>query len=112
NDPSAGPASNGGLLESEARLTPLNTVFARLERVGKDELFLPGAPLNGQTFVINSLSLGYIHDFVRFGALNLGLGGLVGTYAFPATLNSSYGYRPTSFMVFARARLLHINFEP
>jgi hypothetical protein len=105
NDPSAGQASNGWLLESEARLTPVNTVFARLERVGKDELFLPGTPLYGQTFIINSLSVGYIHDFVRLGALRLGLGGLVSTYAYPATLNPAYGYRPTSFMVFARARL-------
>jgi hypothetical protein len=105
NDPSTGQASDGWLLESEARLTPTNTVFARLERVGKDELFLPGASLYGQMFVINSLSVGYIHDFVRLGALRLGLGGLVSTYAYPATLNPSYGYRPASFMVFARARL-------
>jgi hypothetical protein len=105
NDPSTGEASDGWLLESEARLTPVNTVFARLERVDKDELFLPGAPLYGQTFIINSLSVGYIHDFIRLGALDLGLGGLVSTYAYTATLNPSYGYRPTSFMVFARARL-------
>jgi hypothetical protein len=105
NEPSTGQASNGWLLESEARLTPAHTVFARLERVGKDELFLPGTPLYGQLFVINSLTVGYIYDFVRLGALNLGLGGLVSTYAYPATLNPSYGYRPTSFMVFVRARL-------
>jgi hypothetical protein len=105
NAPSSGPPSNGWLLESQVRLTPMHTVFARLERVGKDELFLPGSELFGRTFVVNKLTLGYICDFVHWGALNLGLGGLISTYSYPAELNASYGYRPTSFMVFARARL-------
>ena len=48
--------------------------------------------------------MGYIYDFPTLGAL-LGLGGLVSTYRYPATLNRGYGYRPTSFMVFMRARL-------
>jgi hypothetical protein len=105
NAPSSGEASNAWLLESEARLTPWHTVFARLERVGKDELFLPESALFGRTFIINKLTVGYIHDFVHWAALSLGLGGLISTYSYPAELNTSYGYRPTSFMVFARARL-------
>jgi hypothetical protein len=105
NAPSTGAATNGWLLESELRLTVAHTVFARLEHVGKDELFLPESPLFGETFLINKLSLGYVYDFVHLGALNLGIGGLVSTYSYPATLNPSYSYRPTSFMVFARARL-------
>jgi hypothetical protein len=105
NEPSSGPPSNGWLLESQVRLTPMHTVFARLERVGKDELFLPGTALFGRTFIVNKLSVGYICDFVHWDALNLGLGGLISTYSYPAELNASYGYRPTSFMVFVRARL-------
>jgi len=105
NVPSAGAPSDGWLLESDLRITPADTLFARLERVGKDELFLPGAALYGRIFTINALSLGYIRDFLRYGALNLGVGGLVSSYSYSAQLNPSYGYRPTSFMVFVRARL-------
>jgi hypothetical protein len=105
NSPSSGSASTGWLLESALRFSAPHTLFARLERVGKDELFLPGEPLYGQTFTIEKLSVGYIYDFLSFDSLNLGLGGLVSAYSFPAALNSTYGSRPTSFMVFVRARL-------
>jgi hypothetical protein len=105
NDPSVGPASSAWLLESEWRINATHSVFGRLERVGKDDLFLPGTMLYSQVFTIEKLSLGYIYDFAHWSALSLGLGGLISTYSFPAALNSSYGDRPTSFMVFMRARL-------
>jgi len=105
NSPSAGAGSNAWLLESALKLGLAHTVFARAERVGKDELFLPGQPLYGPTYTIEKLSVGYIHDLVHAGALDLGLGALVSTYSYPSVLNSAYGYRPTSFMVFVRARL-------
>ena len=105
NAPSAGQASNAWLLESALKLAGAHTVFGRLERVAKDELFLPGAALYGHSFTINKLSLGYIRDFAHRGALDLGLGGLISTYSYPSTLNVAYGSGPTSFMVFVRARL-------
>jgi len=105
NAPSAGPASSAWLLESALRLARAHTLFGRLERVAKDELFLPGAALYGHSFTINRLSLGYIRDFAHLGALDLGLGGLISTYSYPSTLNAAYGSRPASFMVFVRARL-------
>ena len=105
NSPSKGAASTAWLLESAARISAPHTLFVRFERVGKDELFLPGQPLYGESFTIEKLSAGYIYDFVNSGALDLGLGGLISTYSFPAALNASYGSRPTSFMVFVRARL-------
>jgi hypothetical protein len=105
NAPSAGQASDAWLLESALKLAGAHTLFGRLERVAKDELFLPGAALSGRSFTINTLSLGYIRDFARLGALDLGLGGLISTYSYPSTLNAAYGSRPTSFMVFVRARL-------
>jgi len=105
NVPSSGPSSNAWLLESALKLRHAHTLFGRLERVTKDELFLPGAALYGRSFTINKLSLGYIFDFARLGALDLGLGGLVSTYSYPAILSAAYGTRPTSFMVFVRARL-------
>jgi hypothetical protein len=105
NSPSSGAASEAWLLESAFKPAAAHTLFARAERVGKDELFLPGQPLYGPTYTIEKLSVGYIYDLTQFGALNLGLGGLLSTYSYPATLNPAYGYRPTSFMVFMRARL-------
>lgn len=105
NSPSSGNSSKAWLLESSLKPAAAHTLFARLERVDKDELFVPPAPLSGHRFTIEKLSVGYIYDFRRFGSLNLGLGGLISTYSFPATLNASYGERPTSFMVFMRARL-------
>jgi hypothetical protein len=105
NAPSQGLATSGWLLESALRLTAAQTVFARAERVAKDELFLPGAPLYGESFTVNKVSLGYIYDFAEVRAWSFGVGGLASTYSYPATLNSAYGYRPTSYMLFARARL-------
>ena len=103
--PSQGAASNAWLLESALKLTAAQTVFGRAERVPKDELFLPGAALFGESFMISKLSLGYIFDFARVQALTLGVGGLASTYSYPAALNSVYGDRPTSYMLFVRARL-------
>jgi hypothetical protein len=105
NVPTAGAASDGWLLESAALLTPSDTVFARLERVGKDELFLPGAALYGRTFSINALSVGYIRDFAHLMGVRFGVGGLIGSYSYPEELDASYGERPVSFLVFVRARL-------
>jgi hypothetical protein len=105
NVPSVGLSSNAWLLESEARITLEHTVFARLERVAKDELFLPDSVFYGRNFTINALTIGYIRDFARVRLVRLGVGGLVTSYSYPQALNASYGYRPTSFMLFMRARL-------
>jgi hypothetical protein len=105
NSPSAGEASDAWLLESSAAVTPALTLFARYEHVAKDELFLPGAPLYGRTFTIQKLSVGYVYDFAQLAGIRLGVGALVSTYEFPASLNATYASRPTSFMVFVRARL-------
>jgi hypothetical protein len=105
NAPTRGTASNGWLIESALRLTLAQTLFGRAERVGKDELFLAGAPLAGATFTINKLSLGYIYDFLERESFAVGIGGLASTYSYPAALNPFYGYRANSFMVFVRARL-------
>src|SRR6266480_213509 len=104
NTPSAGPVSDAWLLESALKLADAHTLFGRLERVAKDELFLPGAALHGRSFTINKLSLGYVFDFARLGALDLGLGALISAYSYPSTLKAAYD-SPVSFMVFVRARL-------
>lgn len=105
NAPSLGRASSGWLLESALRLTEAQTLLARAERVTKDELFLPGTPLYGESFTVNEVSLGYIYDFAAVRNLRFGVGGLASTYSYPATLNAAYGYRPASYMLFVRVRL-------
>jgi hypothetical protein len=105
NAPSSGPASNGWLLESALKFAPAHTVFARFERVEKDELFREGEPLFGRSFTIEKLSLGYLYDFLTLRGIGLGVGALVSTYSYSPELNASYGSRPTSFMVFVRAHL-------
>lgn len=105
NSPSQGTASSGWLLESALNLTASQTLFGRAEHVSKDELFLPGTALFGESFMINKVSLGYIFDFARAQELTFGIGALASTYGYPPALNPAYGYRPTSYMVFLRARL-------
>lgn len=105
NAPSQGPASSGWLLESALRLTATQTVFGRAERVAKDELFLRGTPLFGESFTVSKASLGYIYDFAELRAWSFGVGGLASIYSYPAALNPAYGYRPASYMLFVRARL-------
>jgi hypothetical protein len=105
NSPSVGQASSGWLLESAAQPLAGQTFFGRIERVAKDELFLPGAAFYDQSFMINKLSLGYIYDVMRLQSIHFGVGGLFSVYRFPGALDSVYGASPTSFMLFVRARL-------
>lgn len=105
NEPQPGKASNAWLLESTAILDNRHTVFGRIERVGKDELFLPGQSLYGQAFAINSISLGYIHDFSRVQSIRFGAGAMGTVYRYPAALDPSYGTEPVSFLLFMRVRL-------
>ncbi len=105
NDPDPGIASDAWLLESELVFADVHTFFARAERVAKDELFLPGQPLYGRTFTINSLSLGYIYDFARVEQARIGVGGLVTAYRYPSQLDEAYSDGPTSYMLFVRVKL-------
>ena len=97
---------NAFLLESTARFENRHTVFARAERVDKDELFESGQPLAGGAFTVNAISAGYIYDFARWKRTQWGIGGLGTIDLLPAALNGTYGKAPTSFMVFARVKLI------
>jgi hypothetical protein len=105
NDPQPRTSSDAWLLESELILADVHTLFGRAEHVAKDELFLPGQPLYGQTFTINSLSLGYIYDFTRLAQSRIGVGGLVTVYHYPSSLDATYDGGPVSTMLFLRIKL-------
>lgn len=105
NDPRPGTASSAWLLESELIYADVHTFFGRAERVDKDELFLPNRPLHGIAFTINSLSLGYIHDFAHVAEARVGVGGMLSVYRYPTALDASYGSGPVSITLFARIKL-------
>lgn len=100
-----GPDLDGFLLESLVNFHETHTVFARAERVTKDELFPPGDPRDGQEFTVNKFSLGYIYDFPKWKHMRLGVGGSGSVHILPSSLNSTYGGTPLSFMLFVRVKL-------
>ena len=93
------------LLESTYVMRDTHTFFARAERVDNSELFPEGHALQGETFRVRKLSLGYIYDFARTGPLTWGIGGLVGFLGAPSGLDPYYGSSPRSYMVFLQSRL-------
>ena len=104
NDPNSGTPSDAWLIESAWIFGGVHTGFLRAERVAKDELFMPGEPLYGRTFSIESASLGYIYDFAKLGAARIGVGGLLDFYRYPPQLNGAYGAAPVSYLLFLRVR--------
>src|SRR5712692_3537381 len=105
NAPSHGDATDAFLLESALRMARTHTFFARAERTDKNELFPAGDPLADQTFRVGKLTLEYVYDFPRDGHYKIGVGGLVSRYSLPSGLEPSYG-NPTSFMLFARVKII------
>jgi hypothetical protein len=103
NDP--GKRLDGYLVESAFALHDKHTLFGRIERVDKDELFEESAPQHGQAFKVNKLSVGYIHDLKLGQHTRIGIGGLASAYSIPKSLEPAYGAHPTSYMVFARVKL-------
>ena len=100
-----GQTLDGFLLETSMQIGDAHTLFARLERVEKDELFdLGGGP--GHLFVVNQLSLGAVHDFVSWRHVRPGIGGVGSIYPIPESLHCAYGKLPVSFMVFLRAKII------
>jgi hypothetical protein len=99
-----GDALDAFMAESTLAILKVHTVFARLERVKKDELFEGGA-LAHQAFWVSKATVGAVHDFNREGHLAFGLGALGSLHFVPDVLTPFYGDRPVSFMVFARMRV-------
>jgi hypothetical protein len=98
--------TNSALLESEAILDRHNTLFGRVEWIQKSahDLQLSAFP-DEQSFIVASLSLGYIRELTRGRGVTIGLGAR-GTVNFvPSELEAPYGSRtPVAGMVFVRLR--------
>jgi len=82
-----------------------HTVFARAERVEKDELFAESDPRAGEVFEVGELTGGYRVDFVRHDHWLLGVGA-AGTLSFvPSELRPDYGDTPASVLIFVHTAL-------
>jgi hypothetical protein len=103
NDP--GHVLTGLLLESALVYQGNHTLFGRVERVEKDELFPADDPSEGKKFTVNKLSLGYIYDFPKILNLTFGVGGMGSVHVLPSSLKPAYGDTPLSFSLFVRAKL-------
>ena len=100
-----GHTLDGFLLETAIHVRKVHTIFGRVERVDKDELFDSG-PQAGSVFTVNRLSLGYIYDFARWRHSQWGVGAVGGVSPAPAALRQAYGRTPSSLMLFARVKLI------
>ena len=104
NYDSPGHTLDGVLLESAVTLGP-HTVFARVEDVQKDELFIPPSPLAGQVFRVAEASLGYVYDLSLTKHVALGLGAEGTVNLVPVAIRPAYGGSPIGYMPFVRLKL-------
>ena len=102
NEP--GNELDGFLLESTVNVGR-HTLFARVENVQKDELFLPPSPFDGQVFRVSEATLGYVYDIPVSRHLALGLGAQGTLNLVPSTIKFAYGDDPTGFMPFVRLKV-------
>ncbi len=100
-----GPILDAVTAEAAAQLHEKHTIFARVERVEKNELFPPGEPRDGQTYDVGEVSAGYRFDFWRARHVTTGLGVLGSIALVPGAIEDAYGDNPTSGMIFAHAAL-------
>jgi hypothetical protein len=100
-----GPILDAFTGETAVQLQGKHTLFARAERVEKNELFPAGDPRDGAVFDVGELSVGYRLDFWRSQHVASGLGVLGTLSLVPKDIQDVYGNNPTSGMVFAHVEL-------
>ena len=91
--------------ESALELHGKHTLFARVERAEKNELFPPGDPRAGRTFDVGAMSAGYRFDFWRGSHAAAGIGALGSIAGVPSEIRDVYGRNPVSAMVFTHLEL-------
>ncbi len=101
-----GPTTDALLLEGAGELGGRHTVFARVERTEKNELFPEGDPRAEEVFTVGRVSGGYIRAVMRSDRAEIGIGALGGVARVPAGLKGVYGDTPLSASLFVRARIL------
>jgi hypothetical protein len=98
-----GESNPGYLLETVAVVAQDVTLFARVEYLSNEHLVQSG-PLVGEEFEVGKFTFGGAHRVASYESLALEFGALISTYWIPAELESEYGSKPLSGMVFIRTR--------
>ncbi len=96
---------NAVLVESTARLRRLHTLFVRVERAQKDELFPPVDARHSVLYDVSRIAAGYVFDLPLGGPVRPGVGVGFSRAALPAGLEESYGPSPSGAQIFIRLRL-------
>ena len=100
-----GRTLDGFTVEAAAGVGDAHTLFARAERVEKDELFVEPDPHVGEPFTVGELTAGWRFDLLRRAHARAGLG-IAGTVAFvPRAIRGAYGDRPRSVLLFVHGAL-------
>lgn len=99
NNQIPGPGLDAFLLESTLR-RDAHTVFARAERVDKDELSDDRTPRT-----VTKTTAGYLYDFASFARCRWGAGASGSVMLVPRALRARYGSAPGAVMLFIRAKL-------
>lgn len=103
NKPSEGRPTDAWLLSEALRIGPRQTLYARFERVGYDEL--PSINDLTQSPIIRKGSLGYQVDFAQWGPLHFEGGAVASRYWIPPAISAVYGLSPDSWTLYLRARI-------
>jgi hypothetical protein len=101
-----GPTLDALLAESEIILVHKHTIFARLERVEKEDLFLEDSPFYHQVFPVKKASIGYIYDFSTWHSIAWGFGVGANVSVVPEEIKGVYGGSPFSYLFFFRAKII------
>jgi hypothetical protein len=99
-----GPILDAFLLEG-VRASGRHVVFARAERVEKNELFDEADPRAGDVFTVGRLGVGYALVLHRDRHLTFAVGGEGALSFVPEALRDAYGDTPVSGSVFVRTQL-------
>lgn len=100
-----GPTLDAWLIEGALEVTDRHAVFARGERVEKDELFPAGDPRAEEVFTVGRIGTGYLYRVLGRGHLEADLGAMGSVTLVPEPLKSAYGDTPLSASLFVRARI-------
>ena len=101
-----GDTLDGYLFESALIFRKTYTLFARVERVAETELHEDVPALEGRVLNVGKATLGGIYDMPVAKNVKFGIGALVSKYALPGELKPVYGSDPTSYMLFARLKVM------
>lgn len=93
------------LLESALTLRKDTIVFARIESVGKDDLFNEASALHHRVFTVSKLGLGAVHELRDLWRGRIGVGVVYNRHATPDIIDLFYSDDPESWLVFARWKL-------